>query len=45
MKIPQIFFIFPFFEIFTGGFCPLAPHGTAPELFKVHILHSLIFQN
>ena len=29
MKIPHIFFIFPFFEIFRGAFAPLAPHGTA----------------
>ena len=32
MKIPHIFFILPFFEIFRGAFAPLAPppHGAAP---------------
>ena len=30
MKIPHIFFIFPFFEISSGGFSPLTPPPTPP---------------
>ena len=31
MKIPHIFFIFPFFEIFRGAFAPFPPYGATPE--------------
>ena len=33
MKIPHIFFIFPFFEIFRGDFSPLPPPMAPPLLY------------
>ena len=33
MKIPHIFFIFPFFEIFRGDFAPLASPMAPPLLY------------